>query len=215
MVNEILDNIDLGSVKGILWDLDNTIYEYEPVHKAAYSKCIEMASGKFNISESDFETNWNMARRAVHDSLLGQAAMHSRLLYFQKLSEQLFGKTNADFALEMEAMYWDTFLENMEWRPGMKTFMAKAAEQKIKMCIVTDLTAQIQLRKWISLGLDDYMDFMISSEEAGAEKPKAAIFNLALSKLGLAAADVIMIGDNSEKDIAGAESLGIKSYLIK
>lgn len=215
MVSDILDKIDLGTVKGILWDLDNTIYEYEPVHKAAYRKCIEMAERKFKISESDFEANWTIARRSVHQSLHGQAAMHSRLLYFQRLSEQLYGKTNADFALEMEAMYWDTFLENMEWRPGVKTFIAKAAEQNIKMCIVTDLTAQIQLRKWVSLGLDDYMDFMISSEEAGAEKPKAAIFNLALSKLGLETTDVIMIGDSSEKDIEGAESLGIKSYLIK
>jgi putative hydrolase of the HAD superfamily len=56
---------------------------------------------------------------------------------------------------------------------------------------------------------------MLSSEEAGIEKPSPVIFGKALSKLNLKAEEVIMIGDNEEKDILGAEAMGIKSYLIK
>lgn len=215
MVVDIVKDIDLSSVKGILCDLDNTIYAYDPAHKSAYIKCEEIAFKNYNISKIDFESNWNAARKKVHNSLHGQAAMHSRLLYFQKLYEQIFGKTNAVFALEMESLYWDTFLNSMEWIPGIKELFEKAKERNIKMCIVTDLTTQIQLKKWIHLGLEDYMDFMISSEEAGSEKPNATIFQLALQKLELNTSDVIMIGDNYEKDIKGAEALGIKSYWIQ
>jgi len=79
---------------------------------------------------------------------------------------------------------------------------------------VTDLTAQIQLQKWQKLGLQRYIDFLVSSEEAGVEKPSPYIFELALDKLQLKAHEVIMIGDNANKDIAGANALQIKAYQV-
>ena len=50
----------------------------------------------------------------------------------------------------------------------------------IPMVIVTDLTAQIQFRKIVYFGLDRYFDFVVTSEEAGQDKPNAAPFELAM-----------------------------------
>jgi putative hydrolase of the HAD superfamily len=75
----------------------------------------------------------------------------------------------------------------------------------VPTAIVTDLTAQIQFRKIIYFGLDHYFDCIVTSEEAGQEKPHAAPFQLALEKIQPKGSIIWMIGDNSEKDIGGAK----------
>jgi putative hydrolase of the HAD superfamily len=49
----------------------------------------------------------------------------------------------------------------------------------------------------------------------GIEKPNKKMFQSALEKLRLSTDQVIMIGDSIDKDISGAEEMGIKSYLVK
>jgi HAD superfamily hydrolase (TIGR01458 family) len=46
-------------------------------------------------------------------------------------------------------------------------------------------------------------------------KPSADFFRLALQELGLAADDVLMIGDDPESDAAGARSAGLRSILVR
>ncbi len=214
MVISNWNDIDLTEVKGLLLDLDDTLYHYEPVHKRAFDACAQVAETNYQIPKDKFKSLWKIARDKVHTDVHGQGASHSRLLYLQKLYELYSGKTNAEFALEMEELYWTVFLNEMSFRNGVEAFLQKAKERGIKMAIVTDLTAQIQLQKWQKLELHRYIDFMISSEEAGIEKPAPYIFELALQKLQLQTNEVVMIGDNATKDIAGAQALQIKAYQV-
>ncbi len=214
MVNSFSE-IDLNQIKGVLLDLDDTLYAYEPCHQKSLHACKTHAFEKYAMTVDVFEANFLLARKKVHDSLSNQGASHSRLLYFQKQHELIFGYTNPTYALSMEELYWNTFLSNMILDGEAKAFLIKLKTEKIKSCIITDLTAQIQMRKWLKLELGNYINFLVTSEEAGVEKPSAAIFELALEKLNLKASEVIMVGDNVEKDIKGAQSFGIKSFLVK
>jgi len=209
-----MNHINIYNIRAIFLDLDDTLYAYKPCHNAAYEACMILALEKYNITNSDFEATWKIGRDKVHKDLHGQGASHSRLLYAQKASELLFGKTNPQFALEIEETYWNTFLNKMVFKPGVETFLIDSKSKGIKMCIITDLTVQIQMQKWIKLDLGRYIDFLVSSEEAGIEKPDKYIFELAMQKIGVKAEECIMIGDNEEKDIKGAEALGIKGYLV-
>jgi HAD superfamily hydrolase (TIGR01549 family) len=209
-----MNHIPLSNIKAILLDLDDTLYAYKSCHKAGYEACKVLASEQYSISNADFDTAWKAGREKVHHNLHGQGASHSRLLYAQKASEILFDKTNPKFALEIEETYWDTFLNKMEFKPGVEAFLIDAKCRGIKMCIVTDLTTQIQMQKWMKLDLGRYIDFLVSSEEAGIEKPGSYMFELAMEKLVVKAEECIMIGDSEEKDIKGAEALGIKAYKV-
>lgn len=64
------------------------------------------------------------------------------------------------------------------------------------------------------LGLDSYLDFVSTSEEAGVDKPDPGIFQLALDKAGVSAAAAIHVGDQYEMDIVGARSAGMRAVLI-
>lgn len=214
-MNNIFDTINLTNIKGVLFDLDDTLYSYEECNKIAYEKCKELADKKYNINSFDFENFLKSSRKKINETLIHQAASHSRLLYFHILHESIFGFSNPEFALEMEKTFWNTFLDNMKLNKESKNFLEKLKVLNILSCVVTDLTTQIQMKKWLKLGLDKYINYLVTSEEAGIEKPHPRIFELALYKLNLKNSEVIMIGDNLKKDIEGAERIGIKSYLIK
>lgn len=66
-----------------------------------------------------------------------------------------------------------------------------------------------------NLGLDQYFDVIITSVDVGYEKPHEEIFRVALQELGLQPSEVVMVGDRIEKDVVGANRLGIASILCK
>lgn len=206
--------INTNEVLGILCDLDNTLYEYDSCNAAGIQACREIVFSEYGIQPMEFDQIWKKSRESIHLQLPDFAAGHSRLLYAQKFSEIYFGVTNSKFSLQLEDIYWNTFLEQMTWISEAETFLLNASESGKRICIITDLTTQIQMRKWEKLEIGRFANFLVSSEEAGLEKPSNVIFNLALDKMGLKPDQVIMIGDSEKKDIQGAKSLGIKAYLV-
>ena len=64
------------------------------------------------------------------------------------------------------------------------------------------------------LGLEPYLDFVVTSEEAGADKPKPPIFQMALERAGVGASEAAHVGDQYDIDVAGARGVGINPILI-
>lgn len=206
--------ISLEGIQGACLDLDDTLYAYEPCNKAGFRAVLNRVEQQRIVEPAALEQAWKEARSRTHQQLSGQAASHSRLLYLHTALELLFGRSEPALALELESCFWDAYLNVMEWNPEAEAFLQALKSASIRTCIVTDLTSHIQFRKWTHLDLQRYCDFMVTSEEAGLEKPNPIIFQKALSKLQLAPEQVIMVGDNHEKDILGAVQLGMRAYLI-
>lgn len=201
-------------VKNLIIDLDNTLYGYDVPHGIALSTVLESFSKKFAISKEKTQQSFDKARKNTHLDLPTRAASHNRLLYFQKMLEYN-GINSMDYALEFYELYWGTFLENMTLFEGVIDYLENhRAKKKGKICILTDLTAHIQFRKIEKLGLAEYVDFLVTSEEVGIEKPDPAMFAKALQKLDCDSSEALMIGDSWSKDIVGANSMGITSIWI-
>lgn len=64
------------------------------------------------------------------------------------------------------------------------------------------------------LGISSYLDYTITSEEAGSEKPHPAIFHLALNRAGVEASEAVHVGDQYNSDVVGAQRVGIQPVLI-
>lgn len=65
------------------------------------------------------------------------------------------------------------------------------------------------------LGLDDMFQAVIESATAGIRKPDARIFALGIEALGVAAADVTVVGDSMKNDILPAKSLGCRTVWLR
>lgn len=196
--------------KGILLDIDNTLYDYNISHTFAKNKVLEYSMSEFNLSKDDVNIAYEKARKQIHIELCETAASHNRLLYFQRMSE-IIGVNPMKYAFEIYNIYWDSFLEVMRPFEGVHELLEKFQD---KICLVTDLTAHIQYRKIKKLGLEKYCKALVTSEEAGREKPHPYMFIMGLKKLGLKADEVCMIGDSFKKDVFGATNLGVAAIWI-
>ena len=205
--------IDLSKVKGVLSDLDNTLYNFDDCHCAALKDCYSIID--LDMTFDAFKATYVEHRRIIIDKLDGLPACRSRALVFQNMMEKMGKKHPYVPALRLTERYWRSFTSMMKVDPVALAFLKECKKRKIPVCLVTDMLTEIQIKKVKKMRLVPYIDYIASSEEATVEKPDVAIFNLALDKLGMSAKDVIMIGDNPDKDIKGAEAMNIKSYLVK
>lgn len=197
--------------RGILLDIDNTLYDYNKTHTKALEILIASANKLLKIDVADLKNAYLGARKQINSELYGSASSHNRLLYIQKMLESLHISSLA-VSLELYEIYWHAFLENIDVYDGVYSFLESV--QNVPICLVTDLTAHIQHRKIKKLGLDKYADYLVTSEEVGHEKPHPYIFLSALHKMNLKPNEVCMIGDSLKKDILGASQLGISSYWL-
>lgn len=188
----------------ILFDTDNTLYPYDPAHAAAQRAVRDKVVGTFSISPDDFDKAFKQARKQVKERLKHTASSHSRLLYLQRMLEIMGLGSQVLLALDFEQTYWRTFLSNAELFDGVRELLDDIRLLGIPTAIVTDLTAQIQFRKAVYFGLDHYFDFIVTSEEAGFDKPHEGPFKIALEKMRPKGGCIWMIGDNPVNDIRGA-----------
>ncbi len=186
-----------------LFDTDNTLYPYDPAHVAAQQAVREKVAKTFSISPDDFDKAFGEARTQVKTRLKNTAASHSRLIYLQRMLEIMGLGSQVLSALDFEQTYWRTFLSNAVLFDGVKELLDDIRLLGIPTAIVTDLTAQIQFRKVVYFGLDHYFDYIVTSEEAGFDKPHEAPFQIALEKMRPKGDCIWMIGDNPVNDIQG------------
>ncbi len=214
MAKILFPEIDLSGVKGVMIDLDNTLYLYDSCHQKALEICFEkFFVGK--ISFEDFVSLYTKNRNQVMASLSPQGACRSRFFAFQHLLEDM--KENEAYvkALSLDQLYWSSFIDAMKLEDMAKNFLEVCKSKSLLICVVTDMLAETQVKKLQKLQVTKYIDYLVTSEEVGQEKPSALMFVAALNKMQLQKHEVIMIGDDEKKDVQGARNSEIKSYQVK
>ena len=201
-----MSNEHIKSPSCVLMDFDNTLYEYDGPHEAGMDAVVSFVSERLKLDTARVEHHMHAARSELKQRLGNVASSHSRLLYFSRAIEMLGFKTQSRLALQSEQVYWSEFLNRAALREGVLEFLDELRLLEIPVIIVTDLTTAVQYRKLIYFGLDGIIDFVVTSEEAGSDKPDAKIYELALSKLGGIEGTVWMIGDNLVCDIRGSKA---------
>ena len=68
--------------------------------------------------------------------------------------------------------------------------------------------------KLARLGLVDWFDLVIDSQELGVEKPDPALFAFALERLGVRAEATVHVGDFFHIDVMGARAAGLHAWLL-
>jgi putative hydrolase of the HAD superfamily len=188
----------------ILFDTDNTLYPYDPAHAMGRQAVCDKVVATLAVSRADFDKAFDAARLQVKARLAHTAASHNRLIYLQRMLELMGLGSQVLLALDLEQTYWRTFLSHATLFDGVRELLDDLRLLRIPTAIVTDLTAQIQFRKIVYFGLDQCFDFVVTSEEAGFDKPNAAPFQIALEKIRPKGSCIWMIGDNPTADIRGA-----------
>lgn len=81
--------------------------------------------------------------------------------------------------------------------------------EKYKIHVITNGFDESQARKMKSSGLDTYFDLVVTSETSGFKKPDPRIFEYAMEQLATVPELCLMIGDNPDSDLLGAQRANI------
>ncbi len=199
-----------NAIRAVVFDLDNTLYDYDAAHAPAFRALTDFACREFGLTPEEF-----VQRHRAAEKELGRrcgancAAVHNRLIRYQVLLEGLGRPIGR--APEMSRLYWSTLLNAMKPYPGAIQMLERLREMGLAVGIGTNMTADNQYEKLIRIGAMERIDFLVTSEEVTAEKPDRRLFEACAAKAGCAPDRCLFVGDSLEKDVKGALAAGMRA----
>lgn len=194
--------------KYIIFDLDNTIYNYTSCNNNSMDSIYKLINNYMGADKEVIKKAYNNIDD-IHKTLtVNTASSHNKYIKFKQLLEK-FNMTNIE---EVHKKYWEIFFKNIKLNEGILELLEWIKSIGIKIFILTDYETEYQIEKLKKLNILNYIDYVITSEEIGCEKPSIHCFNYVLMKTNCNRDEIIMIGDSFKKDIKGAINSGIYSY---
>ena len=200
-------------IKTVIFDLDDTLYNYEFSNEKAYVEIFKMISAK-GINIQEVENALNEAKIYTKKNTINLSSSHNRYLYIHKMVENL-GIFDCNFEYFLAKKYWNVFINNIVKNATVYKLFKYIKENEIKIGICTNMMHDIQLRKIHKLNLSKYIDFLVTSEEAGVEKPSLKIYDICKKKSSHEFNQILFIGDDYINDYEIPKKLGMHSLLLK
>ncbi len=195
--------------KAVIFDLDHTLYDFTKPHKTAIAAINAYMADHFGLTGEEADQKGKEAHELTRQKVgYDSPASHSRTLRYQTLCEML-GENEFLHARVMGELYWNTFYAAMEKDASVEKVLAALHEKGFRIVIGTDMTAAEQYRKIEVLGLSQYIDYLVTSEEAGEDKPSRQILDLCVKKAGCRKEECIFVGDHPMKDVLGPIRYGM------
>lgn len=207
-------------IKAIFFDWFNTVAHYDPPREELHSQaCHEfgvevspdalirglLAADKFFFKEN---SNSQIGNRSQEE----QAEIYYR--YEVILLTEVGVKANKELILKIMDRAHKLF-KGVRFAlfddvvPTMKTLK----ERNLILGLLTNATKDM-ISVYRELGLEPYIDVVVTSEEVGNDKPRPPIFLAALERAGVNASEAIHVGDQYQVDIVGARGVGISPILL-
>lgn len=193
----------------VIFDIDNTLYDYDICHNMAIKNIIETISLHSNIDYDICLNAYNKSNSSLKHGLLNNTATsHSKLLSFKLTLEELKIKMDYDV---LDYIYWNIFIDQIRPYDNVIEFLNVLKNYKYNLYVLSNYTLKHQIIKLKTLGMYDYFDNIITSEEIGIEKPDNRTFDYCKNKI-MSPSPIIMIGDSFSNDVIGAVNSGMIAY---
>lgn len=174
-------------------DLDETLVDREAVLADWAGQMAASAGGDPALRD------WLIA----HDKVDGR--IRERTEYLQAAGQRI-GLTDP---LEIMQRRWLTeFATLYRLDDETRRALEDARDAGCRLAVVTNGATAAQSAKLRAMGIEQFVDAWVISEDAGVNKPDAAIFELAAERAGTTLEDAWMMGDSPVADIGGAWSIG-------
>ncbi|MCP5146863.1 MAG: HAD family hydrolase [Pseudomonadales bacterium] len=196
-----------ADIRVITFDLDNTLWDVEPtLLRAEQVQQDWLRQHRPGTVEAfDHEALWKFKQSVWkrHPELLHHVSqMRIQMLYELQLAagypeEQAMSGAREAFAVFLEERHRVTLYEDA-------LVVLRGLAARYTLGALTNGNADIY-----KTDAGEYFDFAFLAEDVGAAKPHPDMFEAALSQAGVAAHQIVHVGDNPEHDICGAREVGM------
>ena len=111
--------------------------------------------------------------------------------------------------------YRKTKSELLKPYPEVIETLKELKSMNLKLAIVTDAPILKAFRRLDAVGVVDFFDEIVTFDDTGQKKPAPEPFKEALKRLNLSTEEAIHVGDWPERDVLGANGIGMISVHAK
>lgn len=190
-----MDNLGgqiMNDIQAVLFDLDGTLLDSTDLIVSSFKHVVRKHFNR-DISKEELIPNFGRPLvEAMEELAPGQGELLVRLYR------------------EYTQIHHDKMIKIF---PGVEATLKKLHEMNIKLGIVTSKVRKTALRGLQLFNLDHFFDIFVGYEDTVIHKPKPEPVIFALDKIGIKAANALMVGD-SPHDIASAKAAGTKTAAV-
>lgn len=209
-----IDKKTLAPLKWVLFDLDNTLWDFDRNAKEALKELfhrhnLELHTGYkvdqfIHLYEDINKAYWSKYEKGEVSKEVLRTRRFTDTFEQMGLSPALY-PTSA----------WEEYLEicpiMTEMIPGALDAL-EIIKSKYSIGILTNGFEKTQSTKMRCSGIEPFVNYFQSSERIGIAKPSADFFKHALDNIGCDASEVVYIGDNWNTDVEGGLNVGIHTF---
>ena len=197
------------SVKCVTLDLDDTLWDCPPVIIAAEKAFYDWLGVRYPRIAQHYE----LMDLVTHRREFFEQLNHSKPYDFTYLRKCWLSNLGEQWG------YADALVEE-----GFEIFIA-ARNQVVLYDGVPEVLETLHARYQLGaltngnadvhrIGIGHWFHFVVSAAEAGALKPEPAIFEAALERAGVSAAQAVHVGDDPVRDVQGAAQVGMRTIWV-
>lgn len=203
-----MDNHVTPPVRGIIFDLDGTLYDMSWYMKPLFFLRLfpsGMRLPRFLHIRESFAGKDLGSRRDLIDALSAEVSRQE-------------GSGLDEVRSWIEGPFYDAFVAIMPFfrfsRPGLAPLFLSLREKGIRLCVLSDFDRVRERLARLSLP-QSLFDPVASSEAVGALKPNVRPFSAVAAEWDVAPGSILVVGDRADTDGAAARTAGMQFVLIK
>ena len=194
-------------IKGVVFDLDNTLLDFMKMKEFAVKAAIK------SMIEAGLEVDEEKSYSEII-SIYEQFGWENQKV-FDVFLEKSIGHVDNKFLAAGIVAYRRAREANLMAYPNVNKTLLALSKSGIKLGVVSDAPSREAWMRIYYLNLYHYFDVVITYDDSGERKPSPIPFQLALDGMGLRPEETIMIGDWPERDVVGAQQIGMKTAFAR
>lgn len=197
-------------ITDVFFDLDHTLWDFERNSALTYGKILPEHGVGVDLDlflEHYVPLNLEFWKLYREERITAEELRYQRLKTVfdrlgQPVSDTCIDSLAASYILNLSTHthLMPDALETLQYLKG-----------NYRLHIITNGFEEVQLRKLRNCRIDVFFGEVVHSEAAGVKKPHPRIFQWALERTGARPEQAVMIGDNLEADILGAQQVGMQA----
>ena len=205
-------------IKAVSFDFYKTLARFwPPLNEIQQAACRELG---LQVSKKAIDRGYAVAdvyfnQENAARSLVSRSE-EERLAFFSRYEQTILENAGTPVSLELAKQVWTMalavpkdFITYDDVIPTLAALRSEGYRLGVLSNMPQDMGPLCE-----RLGLTAYLDFWVSSNEIGAEKPHAPIFLTALDRMAADPGETVHVGDQYRSDVLGARAVGMHSVLI-
>jgi putative hydrolase of the HAD superfamily len=206
----------MKDIKHIFFDLDHTLWDFEKNSSEALREIFAEMQLHEHIENVDSFISTYQRINAHYWSLYNHGKVTKEKLRYIRFEDTL-NEFKVSDANKRAVLLGQSYIK----RSPHKTNLFPDAHDTLQylkanyqLHIITNGFTEVQYIKLDNCKLTNYFDLILCTEEIGVNKPNPLVFETALSRTNAIPSQSIMIGDNPETDIRGAQNCDMHTVLF-